>query len=80
MADFCNYTNSCSYNIEPGKLIDEYSGNVIYIGASTSKIESKPIWQIKKIWQDGTIWRTDYPSGDQGFKFIWSDRLSYSYS
>jgi len=82
-SDLFNETqiNLQSYKIDPVTLVDEVSSTEYYIGIShNTKDESRPNWKIKKIWKDGTTWRFEYPDGRQEFKFIWSDRLSYTYS
>lgn len=73
--------NTLSFNYEPVKLVDVVSSTVIYIGTSeTSNSESSPIWQIKKIWQDGTVWRFQFPTGDQSFSHVWANRASLTYA
>jgi hypothetical protein len=68
------------YNFSTLALIDEVSSTMFYIGDSNgAKDENAAIWSIKKIWQDGTIWRTQFPDGDQSFKFVWTDRGTYTY-
>jgi hypothetical protein len=81
MADFGTDFNIQSFNIEPSTLIDEASSEEFYIGTSqSSRNTSKAIWRIKKIWKDGTIWKVEFPNGDQSFKFVWDDRSGYTYS
>ena len=81
MTDFATDMNVQSYNFEPVTLIDEVSGDEFYIGVSNNgKNTSKPIWKIKKIWKDGTVWNVGFPDGDQSFKYVWDDRDSaYTY-
>ena len=67
--------------IEPTILIDEASTIDFYIGVSNSFSDpAQPNWRIKRIWQVGNVWKQGYPNGDQGFTFIWDDRLTYVYS
>jgi hypothetical protein len=84
MTNFNNFNddyNSQPFNLVATTLIDTPSSTEIYIGTSKSfKDTSKPLWQIKKIWQDSTVWKTEFPNGDQGFKFIWEIRGTYTYS
>jgi len=84
MADFNNFNdnyNSQPFNIEPYRLVDAPTGDTQYIGVSSSfKVESAPIWQIKKIYKVGTVIYTGYPNGCQNFQFVWSDRCTYIYS
>lgn len=61
-------------------LIDEISSTEYYIGTSRDfSIQSAAKWRIKRIWKVGTVWLTGYPDGDQGFNYIWDNRLSYIY-
>ena len=70
-----------SYKVDPVTLVDEISSIEYYIGISkNTKDETKSHWRIKKIWKDGTTWRFEFPDGDQRFKYIWTQRLSYTYS
>lgn len=73
--------NLQSYKVDPITLVDEISATEYYIGVSrNTKDENRPNWKIKKIWKDGTTWRFEFPDGEQKFKFVWADRLSYTYS
>lgn len=70
-----------SYKVDPVMLVDEISSTEYYVGHSrNTKDQTKTNWRIKKIWKDGTTWRFEFPYGDQRFKFVWDDRLSYTYS
>lgn len=84
MEDFNNFNddyNAQPSNIIPTVLVDEASSIEIYVGISKSfKDTNKPLWQIKKIWQDGTVWKMEFPNGDQGFKFIWNNRNNGTYT
>ena len=65
---------------EPFTVIDQMSDTEIYVGTSIQfKDMSKPMWRIKRSWKTGNIWNFGYPNGDQDFKFIWDNRLSYTY-
>jgi len=81
MVDFNTDFNVQSFNIEPVTLIDEVSSNEFYIGISQNgRNTSKANWRIKKIWKDGTIWKVEFPSGDQSYKYVWDERASsYTY-
>ena len=76
-----DYRNVQSHNFEAHSLIDEVSSDEIYIGISSNgRAIDKPIWKIKKIWKDGTIWRVQFPDGDQTFSYTWNDRIGvYTY-
>jgi hypothetical protein len=68
------------HNIFPVMLVDEVSSEEFYIGISKRhNDQSKPDWQIKRIWKVGTVWNFGFPDGKQDFKFIWDNRLSYTY-
>ena len=81
MTDFGTDFNIQSFSIEPFTLIDEVSGEEFYIGVSINgRNTSKAIWKIKKIWKDGTMWRIEFPNGDQSYKYVWDDRITeYTY-
>ena len=81
MTNFSNINdNSQSYTLGALTLIDEVSSTEYYIGISSgSKDGSIASWNIKKIWQDGTVWKTEFPNGDQSFTFIWNNRAGYTY-
>lgn len=69
-------------DIVPKTLIHEASSTLFYIGVSISGGDTtKAIWSIKKIEKVGNVWAIAlFPSGDQTFKFVWDDRLGYTYS
>lgn len=72
--------NIYSYNFEPITLIDEVSSTEYYIGVSNNcSNKSTANWKIKKISQDGTVWKTEFPNGDKSFAFIWNSRGGYTY-
>lgn len=85
MGDFNNFNDSFNeqppYLIEPVTLVDQVSSTEFYIGISNNGSDtSRPIWRIKKIWQDNTVWKFQFPNGDQSFLYIWDDRLTqYTY-
>jgi hypothetical protein len=81
MTDFSNINdNPQFYSPDVSILIDEVSSTEYYIGTSNGfKDGSVASWSIKKIWQDGTVWKTQFPDGDQSFKFIWNGRSGYTY-
>lgn len=70
-----------SYKVEPITLVQEFSSTEYYIGVSRNGWDtSKAHWQIRRILKTGSTWAvTLYPDGDQSFKYIWDDRLSYLY-
>ena len=45
--------------------------------AGTTTGES--VWQIKKLYDDGTVSRVTYAEGSVDFKFVANDYLGYSY-
>ena len=84
MADFKNiYDNPHPpiYSSNASTLVGEVSSTEYYIGISNGgdKDESAAFWNIKKIWKDGNVWRTQFPDGDQSFKFVWNSRGTYTY-
>ena len=81
MTDFSTDLNIQSYNIEPITLIDEVTSELFYIGVSKNgRNINASNWKIKKIWKDGTIWRVQFPDGDQSYSYIWDDRIGvYTY-
>jgi hypothetical protein len=67
-------------NIQPYVLVDVVSPTEIYYGVSSSfNSQGQAIWSIKKIYQVGMVWITGYPTGDQGYKYVWNDRGTYTY-
>ncbi len=80
MADFNNYDNVQTYNIDSTSLIDEVSANLIYIGISKNGSNISALnWKIKKIEKDGTVWSMTFPDGEQQFNKAWSLRDTYTY-
>ena len=72
--------NTQQYNAEQIMLVDEMSSTEYYIGTSdNSSDQAAANWKIKRIWQIGTVWKFGFPDGNQEFKWIWDDRLSYTY-
>ena len=82
MTDFNNFNdNITKYQFEPITLVDEVSTDLIYIGNSLGgKNTSAATWKIKKIWKDGTVWKTEFPNGDQNNIFVWNNRKNGTYS
>jgi hypothetical protein len=76
-----NEFNLQSYKVESITLIHEYSSTEYYIGVSNNgRDTSRATWQIRKIVKLGDVWAvTQYPDGDQLFKYVWDDRLTYTY-
>jgi len=73
--------NVQSIFIEPYILVDELSATEIYLGTSKSFSDpSKSNWKIKRIIKIGSVWKFQFPNGDQGFNFVWDDRLLYTYA
>jgi abortive infection bacteriophage resistance protein len=78
MANISN--DDIAIHYDPTKLVDEISSTEIYIGISNNdNNETASTWQIKKIWQDGTVWKFEYPNGKQDFIYAWSNRFGYDY-
>jgi hypothetical protein len=65
----------------PIMLVDENSATEYYIGISKSfRDTSMAIWQIRKVRKSGNVWYVaEYPNGDQDFKYIWNNRIGYTY-
>lgn len=63
--------------------IDEVSSTLCYIGwiddSSLNTHDDEPIWRIKQIKQNGTVWSMGYPDGDSSFNFVWADRALLNY-
>ena len=61
----------------------QYSGNnVVYVGeAQPSANTGSLVWRIKKFTYSGNlVTQIDWASGNNGFKFSWDNRASYTYS
>lgn len=72
--------NVQAISVEPYLLILELSSTEYYIGTSRSFSDpAKPNWRIKRIVKIGSVWNFQYPNGNQDFKFVWDDKLSYIY-
>jgi hypothetical protein len=79
MADFNNINNQV-FTYESIVLVDEASSGTTYIGTSiNSNVTGSANWRIKKVWKDGTVTRSEFPDGDQSYKFVWDDRAGYTY-
>jgi len=66
---------------DPIMLVDEMSATEYYVGVSDRfKDPSKPYWRIKRIWKIGSVWHFGFPNGRQDYKYIWDERLSYTYT
>lgn len=60
-----------------------YTGDhVEYVGqASPGTTASEAKWSIKKLTYSGShVTDIQWANGDNGFKFIWDDRASYTYA
>ena len=73
--------NVQQHNIDQIMLVDERSSIEYYIGMSNNfKDPSKSSWRIKRILKIGNVWKFEFPEGNQEFKYIWDERLNYSYT
>lgn len=81
MSDLSNTNDTIFSPQTPYTLVDEVSPTEIYVGVSVSGRDGgKATWQIKRIIKNGSTWFvTQFPDGDQAFKFIWDNRFSYSF-
>lgn len=76
-----NIGNIRQINYDGIMLIDELSDTEVYIGYSQENSRSdKEQWRIRRIWQVGSVWYFGFPDGEQEFKFVWDDRLTYTYA
>ena len=65
---------------DPIMLVDEQSSTEYYVGISKSHRDpASPNWRIKRIYKVGSIWKFEFPNGDQTFKYIWDARFGYTY-
>jgi len=61
--------------------VDEVSDSLTYVGrAARNSATDKPVWQLMKVTETGTITDVQWAEGRDDFKFTWDDRTSYSYS
>ena len=73
--------NVQQHNTDQIMLVDEVTSIEYYIGVSHNFSNQVALnWRIKKIWKDGTVWRFEFPDGDQSFKYAWTERLNYNYT
>lgn len=62
-------------------LVDESSSTVTYIGfASPGTATSESYWRIMKVDSSSNPTQILYAGGDAGYKNVWNDRASLSYS
>ena len=60
--------------------IDEVSETLIYLGwAVYGTLETDPLWKIKRMSQDGTVWKQEYADGNEYYRNKWSDRAILNY-
>lgn len=72
--------NTQQYNAEQIMIVDEISSTEIYIGTSDNSSDfGAANWKIKRILKTGSVWKFEFPDGNQEFKWVWSDKLTYSY-
>lgn len=58
------------------------SSNLIYFAdAAPGTLDSNTGWRIRKLSYDGSanFLTLTWPSGDNGFNYIWNNRASYTY-
>jgi hypothetical protein len=54
---------------------------MIFIGVTNNlKDTAAKNWSIQKISQVGTVWRFEYPYGDQNFAYVWDNRNNGTYT
>ena len=72
--------NQQQQNVDQIMLVDELSDTEYYIGTSDNfSSPSDANWRIKRIIKIGSVWKFEFPEGDQRYKWIWDNRLSYTY-
>lgn len=60
--------------------IDEVSDILIYIGwAKLGSDINLPVWKIKRIFKNNTVWQQEYADGNEFFDNIWSNRSALNY-
>lgn len=59
----------------------DFVGNVIYRGEANAGTDNdSPFWRIRKITVDGdSDVTTEFAEGSAEYKYVWSDRATYSY-
>lgn len=72
--------NTMQDKIDPVMMVDEMSDTEYYVGWSRSFSDPAGLtWRIKRILKIGSVWKFEFPSGSQDYKWAWDDRLSYTY-
>lgn len=62
-------------------IIDEYNSTITYVGrAKHGAATSDAVWQIYRIYKNGTVTRISYADLNERFDNIWDDRTILSYS
>jgi hypothetical protein len=60
--------------------LDQVSDNLFYVGkALIGSIDSQSVWQIVRYTQTGTILKSEYANGGEGFNEVWNDRTTLTY-
>ena len=60
--------------------IDCVTDELYYLGwAEYGSDESEPVWKIRRIQKNGTIWEQKYAGGEQFFRYRWSNRSMLTY-
>lgn len=61
-------------------LVDEVSDTLTYIGrAKAGALTSAPVWQIMRLYINGTITAIQFYNGDASYNAIWDDRADATY-
>ena len=72
--------NTSYDKIDQIMLVDELSSTEYYVGWSLNTSDpGASYWRIKRIWKVGSVWKFEFPDGNQDYKWEWDERLSYSY-
>jgi len=63
--------------------VDEVSDTLCYIGYlnidANNPNENESVWRIKRISQQGTVWKIELADGDSSFTKVWADRALLQY-
>jgi hypothetical protein len=60
--------------------LDQVSDTLFYVGkALIGSVDSDSLWQIVRYTQTGSILKSEYANGGEGFNEVWNDRTTLTY-
>jgi hypothetical protein len=60
--------------------LDQVSDNLFYVGkALIGSVDSDSLWQVVRYTTTGSILKSEYANGSEGFNEVWNDRATLTY-